>query len=344
MGLISRVSSRTYRKKNMDFLALEERFGPKTDCPTKEEINELTNQAKIYFKNVKNDSLESSLKQLNLSGDDSLNELSIFYGRDLALFSNFILDNIAKNIQMNEIIQYELIIDTGCKMNLSYTSGFYEKENEANNDQVNTKKIKLDLIIFKKKSGYLQISEDVPNYLINKLVEFLNENLKLSENSKIRIIENQKAANESQMFGAAPIYMYGGEGDYHNSNNSGEQSSLISVSVDSVLLARKERINLLEKQEALEKELGPDPFVKRGQIPEKYSRLGQEIVCSLQSKSDKLDIRFSQVREEACGVPDLESLDLLLQSEFPEIKAEVRQSILTKSKRRMDMNYHRIYT
>merc|ERR1712127_610458 len=120
-------------------------------------------------------------------------------------------------------------------------------------------------------------------------------------------------------------------GDYHNSNNSGEQSSLISVSVDSVLLARKERINLLEKQEALEKELGPDPFVKRGQIPEKYSRLGQEIVCSLQSKSDKLDIRFSQVREEACGVPDLESLDLLLQSEFPEIKAEVRQSILTKS-------------
>merc|ERR1712048_1384695 len=105
MGLISRVSSRTYRSdliyfitKIMDFLALEERFGPKLDYPTKEEIAELTNQAKIYLSQPKNESLESSLQNLNLSNDqkNNLQELIIFNGRDLTIFSNFILDNLAK--------------------------------------------------------------------------------------------------------------------------------------------------------------------------------------------------------------------------------------------------------
>ena len=59
-----------------------------------------------------------------------------------------------------------------------------------------------------------------------------------------------------------------------------------------------------EKQEKLEQELGPDPFVKRGFVPEKYSRLGQELIFGF--LNDEKVVKYYQVKEEACGIPDLE--------------------------------------
>ena len=289
----------------MDFLALEERFGPKLDYPTKEEIAELTNQAKIYLSQPKNESLESSLENLNLSNDqkNNLQELIIFNGRDLTIFSNFILDNLAKNA--TKIEQYQIIVDTGCKMNLSYTSGFYEGQKiDSSKDDTDfiTKKFKIDLIILSQKTGYLQISEDLPNYLISKLITFLQNNLQSKNIKKLRFIENQK---ESKNQNAPNFYMYGGEGDYDNSENSDNNKNFLeNIQLNSILSAPQERIDLNEKQEKLEQELGPDPFVKRGFVPEKYSRLGQELIFGF--LSDEKIVKYYQVKEEACGIPDLE--------------------------------------